>query len=291
MAAPDEQPTNEMASETESIANEEESNTNNAATENHASVNEEASNSSCELVLGTHSATNQLPSENPSTANIIDSSSQVGLLSLPPEVRVIVFQHLLLRRGSLNWSAFQVYFGENTFYVGSMLPKLSILNVQPIRDTLQNIHFVVRLNDPSPHRTKSSFIRMIHELGSPTSARGTLLIHFVVITVRDDLLPWYARSLPRFTNFRTIQFEFLGTSADILAKRLCSLLCHNHELEFHPFFGPAEYVANGRGLRFHPRRYLNSLPPEVEVDWMEYLDGVRLNWNEDPSPPPTTIGE
>lgn len=300
MVAPDDKSIGDMAPEIEIITNEEESNTTNAATENHSTINEKASNSN-EVVLGTQSVTNQEASENSSAADIISTSSQVGFFSLPPEVRVIVFQHLLLGPFPLAMhlpsavfpailntcklirrEAFQVHFGENTFFAGFLLPRLSILNIRPIRDTVRNINFLVLLNDASPNRSKLSFIHLINELGSPTNTRGTLLINFVAKPpARIDLLSWYARGLPRFTNFRTIRVEFFGTSARTRAKRFCSLLCPNHELGSSPFFGPVEYFANGRGLQFCPQEYLNSLPLEMEVDWMEHLDGVRLNWNED----------
>lgn len=300
MAAPDDQSTGDMASEIEAITKEEESNTNRAA------INEEASNSN-EVVSVTQSVTNQLASENSSAADNMSTSSRVGFFSLPPEVRVLVYRHLLLELFPLAMylpaavfpailntcklirrEAFQVHFGENTFCLGLLLPRLSILSIQPIRDTVRNIDILVLLNDPSPNRSKLSFIHLIHELGSQTKTRGTLLIDFVAKPpVRIDLLSWYARGLPRFTNFRTIRVEFFGTSARTHANRFCSLLCPNHELGSSPFFGPVEYFANGRGLQFHPQKYLDSLPLEVEVDWMENLDGVRLRWNEDP----TTNGE
>ncbi|MCJ1267500.1 hypothetical protein MMC22_007385, partial [Lobaria immixta] len=301
MAAPDEESMGEMASEIESVNNKKESKTDEAATENHLTVNDESSNSS-EVVLETHSDTNQVASENISAANIVSISHQVSFLSLPAELRVLIFRHLLLSSCSLStyWDgtdsecfpailntcrlirreAYQVYFGENTFCDFFKLPRLSILNIRPIRDTVQNIQFVVWLNGPSSPQAKLSFIRMIHELGSPTDARGTLFMNFFVGNARNDVLSWYAKGLPRFTNFRTIRVEFFGGSTDTLAKHLCSLLCHNQELNFSPLFGPAEYFADGRGLQFRPRRYLNTLPPEVEVDWIDYLDGVRLNWSE-----------
>lgn len=107
-------------------------------------------------------------------------------------------------------------------------------------------------------------------------------MNFFVGNARNEVLSWYAKGLHRFTNFRTIRVEFFGTSADTLAKHLYSLLCHNQEINCSPFFGPAEYFADGHGLLFRPQRYLGSLPQEVEVDWIEHLDGVRLNWGQDP---------
>lgn len=60
------------------------------------------------------------------------------------------------------------------------------------------------------------------------------------------------------------------------------MLCAHHQENLTPIFGPAESIADGRGLVFHPQNHLSSLPRKEAVDWMDHLDGIRLNWNEDP---------
>lgn len=251
-----------------------------------------------------HSVANEIQSENPSTTNITSTSTRLGFITLPPEIRVLVFRHLLLERRPLStyWllaayqtspaifhtsrqirqEAFQVLYGENTFYIGAMHPRLSILNDPQIRDTIQNVHFDVRLNDSSPDRRRSTFINMIREFGSPTIVRNTLNLIFRVAPHHNNLLYWFGRALPRFTNFRSIRCEFLPSSAHSLAASNCPVLCNIYNGILTPIFGPAGSFSDGRGLTFRPQDYLRSLCPELEVDWMESLDGIRLDWNQDP---------
>ncbi|MCJ1263596.1 hypothetical protein MMC22_003466 [Lobaria immixta] len=62
--------------------------------------------------------------------------------------------------------------------------------------------------------------------------------------------------------------------------------------------GPARPHAGGNGLTFFPQRFLraNAQPTRENVNWMDHLDGVCLDWNEegiiadctaDESEPPT----
>lgn len=246
-----------------------------------------------------------LPSENAPNTNVISSSSGLGLLSLPPELRVYVYRDLLLADHPLStyWpgsayqpfppifntcelirrEAFQVMYGENVFYIGSLHATHSILRNRQISDTIRNVQFKARLNDTSPHRCRSNFVDVIREFGSPSITRGVLSIIFRVGPYNNlSLLSWFAQSVRRFTNFRTIQIEYVAGSAHRLAEKLCPQIRDTHDLMFTPLFGPALSFASGRGLKFHPQEYLKSLPPEVDVDWMFYLDGIRLDWNQDP---------
>lgn len=299
MAVPDKQPMND-ASETDQ---EEESNPNEAASENQSVVNEEASNTGGAEVEN-RSDTDEVASENPSTTDVIPTSSRQGLLSLPSELRVDIFRHLLLRNRAISTyrlgathqhfppilntcalirrEAFQVLFGENTFYLGFMHPTFSILSSQHISDTIQNVRFDVRLNDTSPNRCRRRFIDLIQVFGSPAIVRGTLDIIFRVAPYHNDLLAWFYTGLPRFTNFRTLRFEFVASCAHRLAERWCFLYCTIHRIHFTPAFGPGVFFADGRGVQFRPQQYLNSIPPAVDIDWMDYLDGIRLSWNQDP---------
>lgn len=246
-----------------------------------------------------------VPSENAPNTTVISSGTGLGLLSLPPELRVCVYRELLLAHHPLStyWpgsayqpfppifntcelirrEAFQVMYGENMFYVDSMHATHSILRDQQISDTIRNVYFKARLNDSSPRRVRSNFVEVISEFGSPSIIRGVLSIIFRAGPYNNlCLLSWFAQSVRRFTNFRTIQIEYVAGSAHHLAEKLCPQIRDTHDLMLTPFFGPARSFANGRGLKFHPQEYLKSLPPEVDVDWMFYLDGIRLDWNEDP---------
>lgn len=303
MAAPDNQSLKEMALENEPI-------TNNAALENHSVFDEEALNAIVAR-LENLSITDEVASNSPSTPTAISRSSRLGLLSFPPELRVHVFRHLLLEDRPLsaylpsaNYEPFpailstcrlirrealQVLYGENTFYINYLHPRhWSILNDRQIADTIQNVHFNVRLDESSPFMRRLSFIDAIRELGSPAIIRGTLSIIFHRGPFRNYIDTWFLRFLPRFPNFRTVQFEFLNdsNSPEIAGytESVCPLLCSTYKYGLKRFFGPPHLFANECGLRFHPHEYHNARRP-IDTDWADYLDGIRLNMNLDPNEP------
>lgn len=291
MAAPDEQNMNDVTSENERMADEEAS-----------GANEEALNADG-VEPENHSTTNQVALVSPSTTLILPTSNRIGLLSVPPEVRILIYHHLLVEHNPLStyWigsyhpipailntsslirrEAFQVFYEENTFYIGNMHPIISILNNQQIRNTILNVQFTFRLNDTSPNRARRNFINLIEAFGSPAIVRRTLTIIIRVGPSNNHLLDWLNRGLPRFTNFRNIMFRYVPHSAHLRAERACPNVCRVHERILPPVFGPGSTQGLRRCLLFHPQQYLNSLPPEVDVDWMDYLDGVRLTWDQDP---------
>lgn len=177
--------------------------------------------------------------------------------------------------------AFEIFYGENVFNMSFTHP-YSILSNRLIHDAIRNVFFDVRLNDPSPNLRRANFINLIHEFGSPTIVGGTLHIIFRVAPYCNYLINWIARGVPRFTNFRTVLLEFSSSSEHSLAKSLCPEFRDRYQSTLTPIFGPALSCADRCHLEFHPRAYLKSLPPEVDIDWMDYLDGIRLNWIHDP---------
>lgn len=138
-----------MASETEPVASE-------AASENY-SFNVEETPNILEADIESLSISNELTLENPSSTDGISTSSRVGLLSLPPELRVLVLRHLLLENSPLSTvqlfagfnlyppvlracvlirrEAFQVFYGENSFF---------IVHMHPPSPLLQNLQIVTR---------------------------------------------------------------------------------------------------------------------------------------------------
>lgn len=250
------------------------------------------------------SISNELALENPSGTDAISTSSRIGLLSLPPELRVHVLRHLLVENHPLSTDqhfagynlyppvlrtsvlirreAFQVFYGENSFFIGEMHPPSPLFQNRQISDTIQNVHYVVTLNGSRGRQL--GFIHVIRKFGSPTVVRGTLNLIFFVGPYGSNLRLWFARVLPAFTNFRTVQVRFVAQTAHRVpeAEALCLLICDGYKAVLTPAFGPAESFADGHGLRFHPQQHLNSLPPESDVDWIDYLGGIRLIWNQDP---------
>lgn len=239
---------------------------------------------------------------NESISNDMSTGRELGLLSLPAEIRVMVLRNLLLKDYPLSTyrpnspvpaildscalirrEAFQILYGENFFSIHPMHPRLSILSNRRISDTIRNVHFEGRLSETWPWRSRSNFIRVIREFGSPAIVRKTLNVIFHVGSHHNHLLPCFTRCLRRFINFTIIRIEFVARHN--VAKLVCPVLCDTQEHDLTPVFGPAGYFANACGLEFHPQDYLNSLPPKVDVDWMDYLDGIRLTWNQDPTSP------
>ena len=274
---------NDMVSEDEPIVAEEGQNANETASENQP-------------------VTPEVASEDPSNTNSVLTSSRPGLLSLPAEVRVLIFRQLLLEDRPLStcWAgatyqpfpailrvgrlfrreAFQVMYGENAFYISSLHPTWSILDSQQIHDAIQNVHFDVRFTYTLLSRRRLSFINMIREFGSPTITRGTLHIIFHVGRLfLGVMLNWFTRALVRFTNFRVVLLEYVDSTTVGIGEDNCRLLSNTHRDVLTPVFGPATPLPNGHGLEFRPQDYLNTILPEIDVDWMENLDGIRLSWS------------
>ena len=302
MAAPDDQNIIDLTSEDELLADEEASGADEEVPVDHPMANEGALKADV-VEPQNHSATNPVALESPSTTVILLTSSRLGLLSVPPEVRILIYRHLLVEPIPLStyWigsydpipailqtsrlirrEAFPVFFEENTFFIGTMHPKLSILNHRQISDTIQNVEFTFWLDDTSPESARGSFIDLIEAFGSPAIARGTLHLIIRVAAYDNHLLPWLNRGLPRFTNFRNVIFRYVPDSAHARAEAMCPKLRRIHTIILQYIFGPG---LSSHGipccLLFHPLRYLDSLPRKVEVDWMDYLDGVRLTWDQD----------
>lgn len=273
-----------------------------------------------EVASENHPNALEVTSEDSSSTNSVLTTSRPSLVSLAAEIRVLIFRHLLLEGRplitsrarstfqrfpavlrtcrSIRQEAFQVMYGENTFYLDSCHPSYSILDNRQIHDAIQNVHFNVEICFRSLYTRRSIFINMLNEFGSPTIIRGALHLVFHVRGLyhdellrfaragpgvyRDDPLNWYARALPRFTNFRVVRIEYkdhvtLGVREDI-----CCILYNTHREFLTPIFGPALPLADGHSLLFCPQEYLDTTPPETDVDWMEHLDGIRLNWSQDP---------
>ena len=301
MAALEDQPVNDIGSEKGPIINE--SYSNEAATEEDTVIDKEPENTSG-AESGNNSATSEEATENPSATHATSTGSRSGLLPLPSELRVCILRHLLLadRPLATDWpsrvynlfpailttcklirrEAFQIMYGENTFYTSNVHRAPTLLSNPQIRDTIRNVHAAVRLHETAPYRRGSSFIHVIREFGSPAVIRGTLDIILRVDPFQNGMLRWFVRALPCFTNFETVQIEFVDESGQGYAQQLCLQFCDRHKDTFTPVFGPALSFAEGCGLRFRPRVYLNTLPRKVDVDWVDHLDGIRLKWSQDP---------
>ncbi|MCJ1271625.1 hypothetical protein MMC22_011529 [Lobaria immixta] len=286
----------------------EDEDTHGTASEDHPTVSMQAPYPNGEADPGNDSAS--------STKNIIPTSSGLGLLSLPPEVRLLVYRQLLvldhplstnwpgmvwgLRPYSPHWprlmldlnppilktsslirrEAFQVMYGENTFLISPSYSRTHALYTPPVRDVLRKVQVDVNSNDRWPYLARGSFIPVIRAFDSPAIIRGTLDIILRVNHPVNELLDWLAVALCRFTNFETVKIAFADSG---YAASICVALREEHMDTFTSYLGPARPFDTEYGLTFHPRQFQDSLPLKVEVDWQEHLDGIRLKWNEDPS--------
>lgn len=93
MSAVSDQSVNEMESENGSITNQEESNPSDPVSENRPVVNEESNTSESEWE--NRHVTDEVASADPSTINVISTSSRVGFSSLPLVLRVLIHLALL----------------------------------------------------------------------------------------------------------------------------------------------------------------------------------------------------
>lgn len=245
-------------------------------------------------------------------ANVGATRSPLGLLDLPTELRLMIFRHLLVHPQGLDletvqlpsrpWpsldilrasrlihgEAFEVFYRENLFlnFLGALESSLDPLPLRRIPfplviDTLRKIHvnvtlwfrlFAIR-----------NFLRFMPHLGNPSIIRDTLMVEFVLngsYPRSSDSLGWFARALGRFTNFRTVELQFRYCCG---GENPAFDVADYFRLAMEPVLGHAESVTldgNG-GLRFRPVDHLNRL--QDDGDWADFLGGLRLEWNEDPT--------
>lgn len=251
--------------------------------------------------------------------DVVSTCSRLGLLDLPPELRVMIFRHLLVvspqsldfrifpvraalaplaifRTSRLIYEeAFQVFYGENHFvdFLGAMIldldPFYARFPFPQIAATIQNIHIPVYLGSGGSRGfAMRTFLKIMPELGNPAMLRGTLVVdfsHHCRTTGRyPSLLKWFARALGRFTNFRTVELFFRYSSMHkfIVIKPHPFDPVQHFKLALEPVLGPAEDLNPGQndGLRFYPVDYLNRSREPHDGDWTDLLGGLRLKWND-----------
>lgn len=223
------------------------------------------------------------------------------MLDLPPEIRQMIFRHLLvysegtdgcmpclMRRSALgilstsrliHGEAFNVLYSENQFtdefWLYSVYQARFIAQLPRVIKAIKNIQIRVGMWLPSP-----KLLRLVNLFGDQTIIRGTLAIELGVKGRFLRLLKWYVRALGRFTNFRTVELYFHELNAPV-----DNLLVREYlQTNLKPVLGCAEgfekrchYLKTG--LRFHPTNhpYLRRNPDSG--DWASFLDGIRLKWN------------
>lgn len=260
-------------------------------------------------------------SEDQAVANVMPIRSRLGLLDLPPDLRVMIFRHLLLypfhesvgRRsrlsdvGSVGWGseskpsvdrlnilrtsrlmyreASGVLYRENQYNFTKcfgLYSGCSLAHFPRVRDTIRNIQLDIH---PWPMRVRimeiGQFLRLIDLFGNPSILRGTLTVCFVSIDLSFRRLKWFIRALGRFTNFQTVEL-YLECWNNITRRGFRDELCH---LVGH-LKSALEPVLGYANFGSHGQHSLRFHPVHrrnrlEEHDWSDFLDGIRLELGEE----------
>lgn len=241
-------------------------------------------------------------SEDQAVAETMPTGSRLGLLDLPPEIRLMVYRNLVRSPNKINflWSgpeagifpnilrtnklicgeASGVLYGENRFsnLIGSQLVAssfhYSLSEFPRVRDTMQNIDFDILLDQKSLAIKRFLVLKKLFE--DPSIIRGTLTLRFYLDGLGTRLLGWFLPALGRLTNFRAIELHF----KDFISRDHVRHVVEYLKSALEPGLGPAKDGRRGEdSLRFHPVHYRNRCRIEpIEIDWVEYLRRARLEW-------------
>ena len=244
-----------------------------------------------EIEAGVDEAT----SENQAVADFMSTRSPIGLLDLPPEIRSMIFCHVLvspegiylggwpippqpvalLRTSRLIYrEAFEVLYKENQF--NNLSGNWHHLMMTPhslVMATIQNIRIDINMTSSQRRRSLDKFLEHLNHFGNPSITRRTLTVLFSFGEPRIGPLKWIIKALGRFTNFRNVELCFVSFSS---LSRLFEVATYvDHALQ--PVLGPAK--GEGDHLRFHPIEHRNSMRVLDDDDWADSLDGLRLEWD------------
>lgn len=232
------------------------------------------------------------------------------LLYLPPEVRLIVYRHVLQERSEIpchrlpillrdsgvqalpglfftsrliRRESIETFYRINRFYLYTWFP-LTIFPSRRMSDMLQNLHVKISLSILSqPHHDQ--FVNVIHTFGDPGVIRGTLFVQIILFPrlrgLRRPSLQFYLRGLGRFTNFQVVEVEISYRQKPDLDT---SMHYNRFESALRSVLGPATLGAlrNGNnGLTFFPQRFLNTQSSRENFDWVDHLGELRLDWSGD----------
>lgn len=240
--------------------------------------------------------------------NLAIISTRNWFLYLPPEIRLIIYHHVLLLPHDVNYDfpmvwrhpevqavtgilrtsrlirgeAIDVFLRENTFVFLPWLMSLPIMaSIPQSNDRIQNFTVDILLCPPWYQSLHPFFTAIMRHLGDTTIIRGTLSVHFT-IDLDDDVhgahFRSYLRGLGRFTNFQVVEIDFVDPMRRAQSTAMHCDFLHN-ALRF--VLGPAKPYTEGEGLIFYPQRFMNAQPPRENVDWIDLLDGIRLDWDRD----------
>ncbi|MCJ1263750.1 hypothetical protein MMC22_003620 [Lobaria immixta] len=249
-------------------------------------------------------------STNGAVAKVISKSSGPGLLELPPEIRLMIFRHLLvfpnplpdftpnsnepfpdlsiLSTSKLIYKeAFDVLYKENCFNCSFWQPPFPITRSPRTIDTIQNIQTQVFLGTTTwgfkVLRTETPvFVKLGQFVGNHSITRHHLVLVLYVGRIGPRHLKWLVGALGGYLNFRTIQ---LNIHEHGIPHNNFFEWCEHLKTALEPMLGFAEkfvienWLPTAIILRFHlvdPQNHLR----EAHDDDYDYLDGIRLGWSE-----------
>ncbi|MCJ1266690.1 hypothetical protein MMC22_006575 [Lobaria immixta] len=252
------------------------------------------------------SASNVVTENQPTSST---ASRRNWFLYLPPEVRLIVYHHVLqipydvpynsqrfwgysdvqavtgiLRTSRLfRREGIDVFFRQNIFFIRTLVLPFQVIRSRRIDDMIQNLVIDIRIPVGTFQAPRDLLIGIIHNFGDPAIIRRTFRVNFFLALRyiwRRAPLDFFIRGLGRFTNFEVVEIDLfyrrrLVMDTDIHRDRV--------EAALRFVLGPATPRAAGHGLTFLPQQFLraNAQPSREDFDWMDHLDGIRLDWNGD----------
>lgn len=255
-----------------------------------------------------HQATAEAASSNSAGSNAATEDQSIniaakrnwsGFLSLPPEIRLMIYRELfhhpitfslespefvnipalLATCKLINKEAFEVIWGENTYYWSTYTPPLLPSILHRIEDTIQRLHVSVRLSCYSTFSDEIFYL--IDRFGKPAKIRGLLVM--TCFLDNDEFVEGRTRklfisALGRFTNFRSVQIVLVQKYqkvhiSDYFYRWIAKIM--------QPRLGPSKPHADEVAIVFQPNDYLYAQQQQETVDWMDLLDGIRLDWNGD----------
>lgn len=238
-------------------------------------------------------------------SNALSTRRRLGLLDLPPELRLMIYRYLLVHPHTLDRSsiapgyrpfvnilrtsrtihreALDILYRENQFANCLWPSGYPILPSPPqIIDMIQNIYVDIFLMYNIFLVKK--FMKYVHQFGNRFIIRGTLTVDFVFLVhfdrpLEDNIFPvrWFRIALGRFTNFRTVELHAYTRG---IGEPLFDVLEYL-KTALEPVLGYAEDgMREANCLRFHPVDHWNRWGELDGGDWADFLDGIRLEWNE-----------
>ena len=216
------------------------------------------------------------------TVTDIPTRNGPGLLDLPPEIRYIIFRHLLLHddlrqfywyfapqnylailktNKVINREASDVFYRENTFVdcFWTQRSRTRIAWSPRIINMIQNIQIYLIIHGteealiPLKRDTAVSFMKFIQDFENRSIVRGTLAVTFWVDHFVLPSMPEFICRLGQFTHFRTIEESFRNNKDppnDITNIRDYVRTALEHMLGY-----AEEFESDGselKCLRFHP---------------------------------------